>query len=377
MSNIRQFPAPRVLPTEQPFRIRWGSDLVDSRPVSWLVEDMIPRGTVSLLAGEPFLGKTWICQSLMIAHGLGVPWYGRDVGRGRAYALFAEDIDERVLIPRRDNILAMYGADRHALDEGAVSWSAPTVKHPDFDPLLFQTQRFKQGGTPTDLWRQILDHGSEIGVDLYVFDNATTCLDSVDPDHVKAFLRMLMQAAVERDAAVLLLHHPPKDGSAPYAGTALWARLCRNILVLQRSTKETEEVSDDGRRVLRLYQSNWTGARPKIWLRWQEGCLVEDEAPDPTGKNSPAKQRSYPMSQAEKQDFRYRVLIAMKTIVDRGGVIYADMAHPKSMPARARRQAGWQLYSPEQIDDAVDELVKVGQAERVTVGSTVIVRPNS
>jgi RecA-family ATPase len=361
MAKVIGFPK-RELPTEQPLRTRFANELVEAGSVEWVVPDLIPRGTVSLLAGAPFLGKTMLCQQLMLCCGLQKPWFGFNVMGCRSYAVFSEDPDERVLIPRRNRILEHIGADFRDLDE-SVSWSSPSDQFPVFDPTLFACRKFKPGGKATELWHMIMQHCLDIGVTLLILDNASTVLDGEEPAHVLAFCRFLFEQAIRTQLAILLLHHPPKDGSSIASGTGKWTTAIRHILVLERHPRRKDEDeydyqrNDDGRRVLRLHNSNWTNERPRLYIRWENGVLVEDEPPAEVRK-------IWRLSLSEQRDLDQRVWQALRYCQERGWPVASDPISRTSLYNRSGSNGWMRTFGREQIDAAIDRLVNAGQIIR-------------
>lgn len=60
-------------------------------PREWLVPDLVPAGTVTLLTGDGGTGKSLVALQLAAACAMGRPWLGRDVAAGRALFISAED----------------------------------------------------------------------------------------------------------------------------------------------------------------------------------------------------------------------------------------------------------------------------------------------
>lgn len=92
----------------------------EPEPIRFIVDGCIPRGAVTLLAGDSDLGKSYLAQQLLTAVALGRDWLGRQTERVRTFGLFAED-SERVLHLRQDKISQHYGIE-HADLELDASW---------------------------------------------------------------------------------------------------------------------------------------------------------------------------------------------------------------------------------------------------------------
>jgi Bifunctional DNA primase/polymerase, N-terminal/AAA domain/Primase C terminal 1 (PriCT-1) len=122
------------------------TDVVEE-DVKWLYFPYFPRGAVTLVDGDPGLGKSSFSVAVVAAltQGRGIPW-SQDEPRGRALLLSAEDDPARVQKPRllannadTDNI--RYARELFSLDEnGLAMLRAEMVQHkPDIviiDPII-------------------------------------------------------------------------------------------------------------------------------------------------------------------------------------------------------------------------------------------------
>src|SRR4051812_1936270 len=68
----------------------------DPPPREWLVEGLIPLGTVTFLSGDGGLGKSLLGQQLVMSAALGHPWCGRPVLHVKAAGFFCEDDDDEI-----------------------------------------------------------------------------------------------------------------------------------------------------------------------------------------------------------------------------------------------------------------------------------------
>jgi len=102
MRQLVAIPAPKAGPV-----LLRATD-VKPRNVEWLWEPYIPRGAISILAGDPGTGKTFIALAIATAHSLGVPLPGEGASRNPGTVLFAtaEDDPAVTLRPRLDAMSA-------------------------------------------------------------------------------------------------------------------------------------------------------------------------------------------------------------------------------------------------------------------------------
>ncbi|MGC9445841.1 AAA family ATPase [Cereibacter johrii] len=124
---------------------------LDGKPVpsrEWLVEDLIPARTVTLLSGDGGTGKSLLALQLVVAAALGRPWLGRTVSSGRAVFASAED-DEAELHRRLWDVTKAEGVTFADLDR-------LTIRSLAGEDALLATQDPRSGVLhPSDLYREL------------------------------------------------------------------------------------------------------------------------------------------------------------------------------------------------------------------------------
>lgn len=80
----------------------------DVRPVNWLVEDWFARGDVSLLVGDPGLGKSWLTMALAKAVASGEDWLGLTTGQGTV--MYVDEENPEDIVKQRFQKLGLSGA---------------------------------------------------------------------------------------------------------------------------------------------------------------------------------------------------------------------------------------------------------------------------
>lgn len=336
----------------------------EPQPIEFVVDGCIPRGAVTLLAGRPDVGKSYLSQQLLTAVALGRDWLGRKVERCRTFGLFAED-SERVLHWRQDKISRHYEIE-HADLELDASW----ISRDGGNSALLSFDRYSQIGAPSVLWQQqLVPFILESGIQLVVLDNARRLFrgSENDSNQVVAFLEMLDRLAVAMNGAVVLPLHPPKAGASWYAGTGAWEGAVRSALSLERP-RNYDEYSQEpfDERVLWVRKGNWTaGQRPQIPLRFVDGVFVAEALVE--------HKRS--LSQMERTDLDYRLLTGLRRILANGVAPPADPQANGSLPRRAKANTPefreWPLVW---LADSVERLITGGQVVRVEVRSKVVLR---
>ena len=170
------------------------------REVEWLWSGRVPLGMITMFAGDPKLGKSFVTLAMAAAlsRGLPMPMSDRPQERGSTILMSAEDDPNRTIVPR----LEAAGADRtkvHFLDSiirPNGSETLPSLRA-DIDAIAAAAVRLGD-------------------CRLIVIDPVTAFLHGVD-DHRNAALRsvlMPLKILAERlGAAVVLVSHATKGGS--------------------------------------------------------------------------------------------------------------------------------------------------------------------
>jgi RecA-family ATPase len=337
----------------------------EPEPIRFLVDDCIPRGAVTLLAGDSDLGKSYLAQQLLTAVALGKPWLGRDVERARTFGFFAED-SERVLHIRQQKISAHYEIE-HADLELDAAW----LSRDGGSATLLSFAKWEQTGIPSELWqRQLVPFVMDAGIQLVIIDTVARTFQGSENDRgqVTAFIEMMTRLAVAIDGAVVLTAHPPKVSGADswYSGSGAWKASARSAMSLERPKHYdpyTQEPFDE--RVLWVRKGNYSGSRPKIPLRFVNGVFVAEDLP----------QRKAFLTTQERHDLDYRMLAALKRLTAQGSTVYAAPEIAGSLPKRAKGSTpefrDWPLAW---LADSVERLIATGRVVRVEVRNKVVLR---
>jgi hypothetical protein len=167
-------------------------------PVCWIVRDLIPEG-VTLLAGKPKLGKSWLALQLGYAVASGSDVLGRPVTEGSVLYGALEDNNRR-------------------LKARLEKMSGPFAEWPERYHLATEWPRLDQGGLD-DLERWIDVHAD---IRLVILDTLATirpsgnARDSQYQSDYEA-VRGLHGLANERGIAIVIIHHVRKaDADDPF-----------------------------------------------------------------------------------------------------------------------------------------------------------------
>jgi hypothetical protein len=253
--------------THAPFKLTCAAD-VSCRPVEWLWRDRVPRGMLSLFAGDPKLGKSFVTLALAAAASRGAALPGDDppVAPGSVVLLSAEDDPSRTIVPR----LKSAGA---ALSRVHILESVYLADGTEALPSL-----------RTDIGA-IEEAVASLGdCRLIVIDPVSAYLAGTD-DHRNAELRGILSplkvVAERTDAAVVLVTHLNKgtgtNGKHRVTGSIAYVGACRANFLFVRDRDDPT-----GRRVLMLANGcNLASDVPTLAYRIEgrgDGPAVEWEA---------------------------------------------------------------------------------------------------
>jgi AAA domain len=236
---------------------------VEARRVDWLWDGRIARGAISLIDGDPGLGKSTATLDIAarVSRGAPMPFDGRGACEPATVVLMTAEDDLAATIRPRLNAA---GADvRRVVAVEAM----PTRRDPDAPPTL----------SPEDIGK-LEREVTQLRAALVVIDPLMAFLSAdVDANRdadVRRVLRVLAAMAQRTRAAVLIVRHLNKGmGSALYrgGGSIGIAGAARSVMLVGPEPKEDPDDGDNGVRVLASVKSNLAKLAPSI--RWQ---LVDD-----------------------------------------------------------------------------------------------------
>jgi len=181
------------------------ADQVEVKPVKWLVQPWITRSELSLIVGNPNVGKSTF-----------VAWLLR----------FAEN---PVVFPGREESLSSKTIPR---------WKEAGVKLDRVRVLFDRDYRFPRDGA------EIIRRCTEWGCDLIILDPIDSyysdSISEIDGQAVREFLESLAMVADKTGAAVVGIRHPGKDPRNLLPGSRQWRAVPRTILQLAPHDDEAE-----------------------------------------------------------------------------------------------------------------------------------------
>ncbi|MGB0854891.1 MAG: AAA family ATPase [Pikeienuella sp.] len=246
----------------------------EPKPREWIVDEWIPKGTVTALYGDGGTGKTLIAQQLAYARAVEGQWLGISTTTGRTTCVLCED-DRDELHRRHNDIKAHYSSPIGNPFDKVTLW--PRV---GFDNMLVTFDK-DQKPVLTPFFEGILKAVQEDDSDLLILDTAADLFggNEIIRKEVNYFIKSVCGRFIRarqdegQDLTVLLLAHPSVAGMAAgtgSSGSTAWNNSVRSRLYLTRP-----ENGFDEQRIITRVKSNYSasGDGTKIDLWWENGVL--------------------------------------------------------------------------------------------------------
>jgi RecA-family ATPase len=238
----------------------------DISPREWLVPELIPARTVTLISGDGGTGKSLVAAQLCASTVLGRSWIGSEALRqGSALFVTAED-DVPEIHRRMVDIARSEGVTTRELRGLAV------VSLADRDALLAVPGRNRGMLEPTPLYAALAARIAALRPALVVIDTLADTFggNEIDRAQARQFIAYLRRLAMEFSTTVVVLAHPSQSGMSSGAGTSGstgWNNSVRSRLYLKR------DENNPNIRILELKKANYGLAGEQIRLQWSEGVF--------------------------------------------------------------------------------------------------------
>jgi RecA-family ATPase len=248
----------------------------------WLVDGLIPMGTVTFLSGDGGLGKTLLGQQLVLAAALGASWCGKPVAQTAAVALFCEDKVDEI---RRRAILILKALNV-GRDDPRLSAAHYFCRVGENNVLMRSTWQgdHHTGYRTTVLHRELRTFARHRQARLVVIDSLHDVFagnENFRPE-ARAFVQAMANIAAAINGAVVVLAHPSFKGldrGSGTSGSTAWNNAVRSRLYL---TRHETPGRDSEIRVLTTVKANYSRAGERIFLKRRGGVFVAlggDEVP--------------------------------------------------------------------------------------------------
>tara|TARA_R110002073_G_scaffold1715_1_gene12245 strand:- start:130998 stop:132305 length:1308 start_codon:yes stop_codon:yes gene_type:complete len=249
--------------------------------VRWLEEGRIAMGKLTLIAGDPGLGKSFMTLELAARVSRGEVGRTEELLSGRAVIMSAEDDAGDTLVPR---LTAMHARmNRVHFIEGMRN--ASTQHESDTN----ESHAPNQSGNSIDL--PALDKDTDLLIDaiealgdvtLVVIDPISAYMgraDSHNNAEVRSVLAQLARLAQVTGAAVVCVTHLNKDSSGKRAvyramGSLAFTAAARTVHLVTKHPKNENDEFADRKRVVSMVKNNLGPIAPARVYVIDEGSLV-------------------------------------------------------------------------------------------------------
>ncbi|SIR13023.1 AAA family ATPase [Micromonospora avicenniae] len=175
----------------------FSEDEFDQRPpVDWLVDKVLPRGSLAYIIGEPGNGKTFVALDLAYSLATGREWWGHEIAETGPVLYVAAEDDQGVQARAR--------AWRSRFSGGQVTGRVRFLAHA---PQVGEPGSFEALG-------EIV---AELGPKLVILDTQARVTRGLDENDSKAMGELIHQAnqIQKLGATVVMVHHPARGGTVP------------------------------------------------------------------------------------------------------------------------------------------------------------------
>lgn len=288
-------------------------------PPTFIIEDWLPVGYATLLAGHGGVGKSGIALYLAVCIALGLPFFGLTVKRGRVLYLSCED-RTGVLHWRLAQICAHLGV---ALADLAGHLDVVDLVGHDalmWTPHVLRTQE------PTPAMLALRERVTTSGSQVIMVDGISDTYGGNENARaeVKAYINALLGLVDAESGALMLIGHIAKlsaTGGATtegYSGSTGWHNACRARWYLYPESRQDEvgaPAERTGDLILELQKSNLGRTEQSLRFTWDDdvrlftGRRVNAE----TGRDRLARERRE----------RAGIMAALCAVVDAGDYVPA------------------------------------------------------
>lgn len=318
----------------------------DPPPRSWVIDQWLPRGTVTILVGSGGVGKSLLAQQIATSVSGGVDWLGKVAKRGAVLGLFCEDDHDEVW--RRQVAICesmdvgFDRIDRYLRIEGRAG---------RFNNLAYFPEKgyLEDSALLVSIREKLEEIELDQGLQLLILDNVAQMFSGGDHGEndrfkVTTFINRLTSIALEFNMAVLLLAHPGKAEGSEYSGSTAWDAAVRSRLLLRR-----ENEDPNSRVILSRKKSNYAARGGDVPLVWQNGAFVRAD-----GKKTLADILANASRATAVQD---QVIAALCWLAERNLTASHKRQASNYLPREMRTRGQDGGYSSAEITEAMNALI--------------------
>jgi RecA-family ATPase len=239
----------------------------------WIVEDVIPDETLTLLSGEGGIGKTTLALQLAVALRTDGEWLGiKVVAQGAVLFVTSEDDRKDVNL----NLRAILKAEGKSLAHCPDLHILPLA---DRDACLAAASTKLGAIAATRLWHALVRVVERLKPRLVIFDALADLFGGEENSrrHVRGFIVLLKQLAMRQKLSVVLIAHPSLTGmntGSGLSGSTDWHNGPRARLYIQRPKDREGKTFDDDLRTLTVMKVQYAREGTVFRLRRKAGFFV-------------------------------------------------------------------------------------------------------
>lgn len=236
----------------------------EPKPIDWVMDGWIAKGTVTTLYGRGGIGKSLLSLQLAASVALSQPLFGVKCTGRKVMALFCED--DRDELHRR--IYRMSNA-AGAFSIADVAAGIDISARAGMDNVLIEAGDSDAGVQVTGLFGQLSEQLASTQYDLLILDNIAQMMAIPESKRsvVTQAVNLLTRLAIQHKVAIVLLGHPAKAVESEFSGSTAWDAAVRTRLLIERDEKEDSILH------LRKAKANYS-TRDDIEIRFDDGAYV-------------------------------------------------------------------------------------------------------
>jgi RecA-family ATPase len=238
----------------------------------WIVEDVIPDETLTLMTGDGGTGKTTIALQLGVSMRTNGEWLGMKVTQGSTLFFTSEEERKDVNL----NLRAILKAEGKSLAHCEGLYILPLA---DRDACLAAAPSKLAALAATPLWRALVRVIEKKKPRLVILDALADLFGGEENvrRHARGFIVLLKQLAMRHKLAVLLIAHPSLSGmntGTGLSGSTDWHNGPRARLYFEQPKDKDGKPLDDDARTLTVKKMQYARPGTVFRLRWRKGVYV-------------------------------------------------------------------------------------------------------